>query len=196
MSHYYSKNNNELVSEEKDIFFKIKEKSFHFKTDHGVFSKSGLDFGSRLLLETIIEIDKASVLDLGCGYGVIGIIYKIFNPKSFVCMTDINIRASELSKKNATINKVHVNILNGDGFENVNHQFEMILTNPPIRTGKTNIYNFFEESRKYLTDLGALYFVMHKKHGVASAITKCKTIYSDVTVINKKSGYNIVRCIK
>lgn len=196
MSHYYTKHNNELPSSEHDIYFKVKDKSFHFITDNGVFSKSGLDFGSRLLLETIIDDKKESVLDLGCGYGVIGIVYKTFNKESNVYMTDINIRASELSIKNADHNKVLVNVLNGDGFEAIDQTFDMIITNPPIRTGKKNIYKFFEESLNHLDDLGELVFVMHKKHGVASAIAKCKEIFSKVIVINKKSGYNIVKCQK
>lgn len=196
MNHYYTKSNNDLNSAEKDIFFKIKEKSFHFITDNGVFSKSGLDFGSRLLIETIIDINKKVVLDLGTGYGVIGITYKHFNPKASVYMTDINIRATNLARKNAQINNADVSVVNGDGFEKVDQNFDLIITNPPIRTGKVNIYRFFEESYQHLNDLGELYFVMNKKHGVSSAIKKCEEIYTKVEVITKKSGYHIVRCQK
>ncbi|MDC7243135.1 MAG: methyltransferase [Sphaerochaetaceae bacterium] len=196
MSHYYTKNNDKLSSQEKDIFFKIKDEKFHFITDNGVFSKSGLDFGSRLLLEVIVNINKDSMLDLGCGYGPIGIVYKYFNPKSEVTMTDINVRATSLAEKNAKNNNLKINVLNGDGFESIKSTFDIIITNPPIRTGKENIYNFFEQSIDFLNDFGELYYVMHKKHGVSSAIKKCKEIFSNVEVVCKKSGYHIVKCRK
>jgi len=195
LNHYYTNNNN-LDSFEKDIFFKIKEKSFHFITDNGVFSKSGLDFGSRLLIETVIDQKKQKILDLGTGYGVIGIIYKHFNPEALVYMTDINLRATNLAQKNAQLNNADVTVVNGDGYESVDHNFDLIITNPPIRTGKANIYRFFEESHRHLNVLGELYFVMHKKHGVMSAIKKCEGIYTKVEVVSKKSGYHIIKCKK
>lgn len=196
MSHYYTKNNDLLESSKKDIFFKIKEEKFHFITDNGVFSKSGLDFGTRLLLETVVDTSKDTVLDLGCGYGPIGIVYKHFHPTASVTMTDINDRATILSIENAKLNKVDVTVLNGNGFEAVKENFQLIITNPPIRTGKENIYRFFEQSKEFLTDKGELYFVMHKKHGVQSAIKKCSEIYQEIFVVCKKSGYHIVKCIK
>ncbi|MCK5732270.1 MAG: methyltransferase, partial [Tenericutes bacterium] len=119
MNHYFTKNSN-LKSKESDIYFKIKEKSFHFKTDNGVFSKSGLDFGSRQLIESVLNIvDYDKVLDLGCGYGPIGIIYKYFNNQSEVTMLDINDRATELSIKNSKINQQDVKVINNDGFEGI-----------------------------------------------------------------------------
>lgn len=196
MNHYYTKNNNDLKSIEKEIYFKIRENNFHFITDNGVFSKSGLDFGSRLLIESVLDVKKNKVLDLGTGYGVIGIVFKFFNPEANVYMTDINIRASELALKNTHLNKVVTEVLNGDGFENIDQSFDMIITNPPIRAGKDIIYALFEESYQHLNQFGELYFVMHKKHGVQSAIRKCSGIYQKVEIVCKKSGYHVIRCIK
>jgi 16S rRNA (guanine1207-N2)-methyltransferase len=196
LNHYYTKNNNDLKSIEKEIYFKIRENNFHFITDNGVFSKSGLDFGSRLLIESVLDVKKNKVLDLGTGYGVIGIVFKFFNPEANVYMTDINIRASELALKNTHLNKVVTEVLNGDGFENIDQSFDMIITNPPIRAGKDIIYALFEESYQHLNQFGELYFVMHKKHGVQSAIRKCSGIYQKVEVVCKKSGYHVIRCIK
>lgn len=195
MSHYFTKNNNNLKSQEKDIYVNIKDRKFHFITDNGVFSKSGLDFGSRLLIESAISIKKIKVLDLGCGYGPIGIIYKNFNPETEVIMTDINIRASDLADKNAKLNQVNVMTVNGDGFSKVTEKFDMIMTNPPIRTGKENIYRLFQESYEHLLPGGELIYVMHKKHGVASAIRKCEDIFKRVEILSKKSGYHIIKCI-
>lgn len=196
MKHYFTKNSN-LKSKESDIYFKIKEKSFHFKTDNGVFSKSGLDFGSRLLIETILDIgDFNRILDLGCGYGPIGIIYKYFNNQSEVTMLDINDRATELSIKNCKINQQEAVVINNDGFEGLEESFDLIITNPPIRTGKKTIYKLFEDSYKHLNEEGQLVFVMNKQQGALSAIRFCEGIYKKVMVINKKSGFLIVQCVK
>ena len=195
MSHYYTKNST-LPSEEKDIHVKIHETSFHFITDNGVFSKSGLDFGSRLLIETIIKTENKKVLDLGCGYGPIGITYKKFHVSSEVTLLDINDRATDLAEKNASQNKTAVTIINNDGFNQMKDTYDLILTNPPIRTGKANVYRLFFESYHHLTDGGTLIFVMKKNQGALSAIKYCEEIYKKVEVLNKKSGYYIIACIK
>ncbi len=195
MNHYYTKNNT-LDSKEKDIYFKIHEKSFHFITDNGVFSRSGLDFGSRLLIEYVLDIPANNVLDLGCGYGPIGIIYKDYNKESKVTLIDINDRATELSVKNAKLNNQEVLVLNNDGFSELNAIFDLIITNPPIRTGKKIIYHLFLESYNHLETNGRLIFVINKKHGALSAIKYCEDIYKKVNVMNKKSGYYIIECIK
>ncbi|XMB71791.1 methyltransferase [Mycoplasmatota bacterium WC30] len=196
MSHYYSKDNDNLESLEKDIFFKIKDKSFHLITDNGVFSKSGLDFGSRLLIETVIEISKSKVLDLGSGYGPIGIVYKVFNPKSTITLSDINSRAVNLSTKNVKLNNLVATIINSNGFNKIDQKYDMILTNPPIRIGKEKVYQLFSKAYEYLEESGVLVFVMNKKQGAASAIKFCEGIYPQVEVINKKSGFLIIKCIK
>lgn len=196
MNHYYSKNNDNLDSKEKTIHVKIKDKNFHFITDNGVFSKSGLDFGSRVLLETVVDINRLDVLDLGCGYGPIGIVYKQYNNQSNVTMSDVNLRALALAQKNAEANKLELNILESDGFEQIHQDFDLIITNPPIRTGKQKIYQLFHDSHQHLRDAGLLIFVMNKQQGAASAIKFCEGIYNKVDVINKRSGFYIVQCIK
>ncbi|XFA98226.1 class I SAM-dependent methyltransferase [Candidatus Izemoplasma sp. B36] len=195
MNHYYT-NNSTLDSKEKDIYFKIKEKSFHFITDYGVFSRSGLDFGSRLLIESVLNIKANHVLDLGCGYGPIGIIYKYFNNEANVTMLDINNRAIELSIKNAKLNRQEVKVLNNNGFSDIDSTYNLIITNPPIRTGKKLIYHLFLESYNHLVTNGRLIFVINKKHGALSAIKYCEEIYNNVNIINKKSGFYVIECIK
>lgn len=196
MSHYFTKENDTLKSNEKLILVKIKDKSFSFYTDHGVFSKQGLDFGSRLLIETILDNGEKKVLDVGCGYGPLGIIFKSFNPDSDVSMIDVNERAIKLSQKNATKNKAIVNVFYSDGFSEIKEEYDLIFTNPPIRAGKDVIYAFFNGAKNHLQAEGMFFFVMNKKHGAPSAIKKCEEIFSSVEVINKKSGYYIIKCIK
>lgn len=196
MSHYYTKENDALKSNEKEVLIKIREKSFSFLTDHGVFSKQGLDFGSRLLIEVVLDQEESKMLDVGCGYGPLGIIYKSFFPKSNVSMIDINERAIKLSQKNATKNKASVNVFFSDGFSEVNDEFNLIISNPPIRAGKDVVYSIFEGAKNHLIAGGLFYFVMNKKHGAPSAIKKCEEIFSSVEVVTKKSGYYIIKCIK
>lgn len=196
MSHYYTKENDTLKSNEKEVLIKIRGKSFSFLTDHGVFSKQGLDFGSRLLIEVVLDQEESKMLDVGCGYGPLGIIYKSFFPKSNVSMIDINERAIKLSQKNATKNKASVNVFFSDGFSEVNDEFNLIISNPPIRAGKDVVYSIFEGAKNHLIAGGLFYFVMNKKHGAPSAIKKCEEIFSSVEVVTKKSGYYIIKCIK
>lgn len=194
MSHYFSNDNEQLKSNEKRHIIKINNRELSFITDHGVFSKTGLDFGSRLLLESILDDSVKSFLDLGCGYGPIGIVYKIFNQSALVTMVDINDRAIKLTEKNSKLNKVSVNAFLSDGFSRVEGFFDLIVSNPPIRAGKEVIYRFFSEAKAHLSPDGSFVFVINKKHGAPSAIIKCETIFGSVEVVNKKSGYYVIKC--
>ncbi|MDD3712132.1 MAG: class I SAM-dependent methyltransferase [Candidatus Izemoplasmatales bacterium] len=196
MSHYYSKENDSLKTNEKLIYVNIREKVYSFTTDHGVFSKAGLDFGSRLLIENVLSIDSESFLDLGCGYGPLGIIYKSNNQNARVTMTDVNDRAIKLTQKNASLNKVEVETFYSDGFSAITDTFDLIITNPPIRAGKEVVYRIFTDAAKFLRDEGNFIFVINQKQGAPSAIKKCESLYREVEVIAKKSGYYIIKCIK
>lgn len=196
MSHYFSKENQDLKSDKKHIYVEINKVHFDFVTDHGVFSKAGLDFGTRCLLDSVITCPASRVLDLGSGYGPIGIIYKHFHPEAEVLMVDINPRATSLCAENAALNQVDVQVENRDGLSGLDEQFNLIITNPPIRAGKQTVYRLFEDAWQHLLETGALYFVMHKKHGVQSAIKKCQSLFRQVEVVKRQSGYHVIRCIK
>jgi len=195
LSHYFTKNT-DTDSVEKDIYFKIREKAFHFITDNGVFSKSGLDFGSRLLLETVIDTPADRVLDLGTGYGPIGIVYKTFNPQAELTMSDVNERALALAKKNVKLFRINANIVASEGYHNLDGQFSLIISNPPVRAGKDLLQALLRDSFDHLEVGGKLIFVIHKQLGGESAKRFCEGIYQSVDVINKKAGYMIVQCIK
>ncbi|MDD4069881.1 MAG: class I SAM-dependent methyltransferase [Candidatus Izemoplasmatales bacterium] len=196
MNHYYTKKNDDLKSNEKTIKVVIKDFNFSFITDHGVFSKAGLDFGSRLLIESVLGLKHEKILDMGSGYGPIGIIYKKFNPSSQVTMVDVNDRALALAKRNAKLNNQEVEVKYSDVFSDVNDKYDLIITNPPIRAGKDIVYSIFEGAFEHLNDSGVLIFVINKKHGAPSAIKKCEEIFDKVSVITKKSGYYVIKCNK
>ena len=140
MSHYFENDNN-LVSEIKTFNININNMNFVFNTDNGVFSKGELDFGTNLLLKNILKLNiKGNILDLGCGYGAIGIVIKKILDTN-VTMIDINNRAIHLTKMNAKKNNVLVNVINSDGYENVDDLFDYIVSNPPIRVGKKKLYS-------------------------------------------------------
>ncbi|MGE4572132.1 MAG: class I SAM-dependent methyltransferase [Candidatus Izemoplasmatales bacterium] len=193
MGHYFT-NDDSLKSNTKIHDVLLANKYYSFKTDHGVFSKKGLDFGSRLLIETVMKYPYHKLLDLGCGYGPMGIILKSIQPQAVVDMVDINERAIELAKMNAKLNKTDVYPFVSDGFDQVKDQYDIIVTNPPIRAGKAVIYRFFEEAKKHLMPKGYLFIVIQKKQGAPSTLAFCQSIYSSVEVIQKKSGYQIIRC--
>lgn len=193
--HYYS-DKPAVASNPKSWTFSLKGEEFHFTSDSGVFSKKEVDFGSRLLVEEFQQPNvEGSILDVGCGYGPIGLaIAKVYQNR-LVEMIDVNERAIELAKKNAEMNKItNVSIYKSDVFSNVKTQrFAAILSNPPIRAGKKIVHQILEESHSRLEQEGELWVVIQKKQGAPSAIAKLETLYKDVEVVAKKKGYFIIK---
>ena len=191
MSHYFE-NNPTSSHEEKMIKVFIKNNHFSFITDNDVFSKKGLDFGTRTLLESI-DIDKINgkVLDFGCGYGPIGIFLAYYGKD--VDMLDINNRAIELAKRNAKINNVKANIFASDLYDKVADKYDYIISNPPIRVGKEILYKILFGAKEYLNQNGHLIFVVHKDQGAKTLAKNLEEKYK-VTIINKKKGFFVIDC--
>ena len=193
MAHYFENDEN-LSSNEKITVSKINNQEFKFITDNGVFSKKGLDFGTRTLLESLnLENIFGNVLDFGCGYGPIGI-YVSKNTKANVHMIDINRRSLELARKNVSINHVNAKIYESDIYSNVNEKFDYIITNPPIRVGKKILYQILFDAKKYLNPSGHLICVINKDQGAKSTIKDLKEI-AKIDILNKKSGFFVIKCI-
>ncbi len=164
-----------------------------FETDAGVFSRDGLDKGTELLLHALPPI-SGHVLDLGCGWGAVGVSLAKAYPGAHVTMVDINSRAVELSQKNAQKNGVQVHVLQSDGFEALQDIFfSLIVTNPPIRAGKQVIYSLFEHSARHLMTGGSLFIVIRKQQGAPSALSFLETIYDKVQVVEKGGGFWVIR---
>ena len=194
MDHYFSSNPTS-ESNEKVIEYRIKNKNIYLITDNGVFSKAHVDFATNFMLETIFDEVGGDVLDLGCGYGVIGISIASNSNVKKITMCDINNRALELAKRNAEKNDIEeFEIVESDGFSNINKTFDTIITNPPIRAGKSVIYKMFEDSKSHLKPNGVLFLVINKKHGAPSTIAFLKTIFDNVEVLDKKAGFNVIKC--
>lgn len=195
MDHYYSKEPTSK-SEERIIEYELNGYKFKFISDNGVFSKNHIDFASEFLIKTIFDEVKGNILDVGCGYGVIGIIFSKNNNASSITMLDVNHRALELAKKNINLNKVEAKIIESDGFENIKEEYDTIVTNPPIRAGKIVIYQIYKDAYDHLKKEGTLYLVINKKHGAPSTIKELNSIFGNCEIVDKKAGFHVLKCIK
>jgi len=170
------------------------DRKFVFYTDNGVFSKDGLDFGSRLLLETIILEDMGShILDVGCGYGPLGIVLgKLKN--IYVDMVDVNLRALHLAERNAKENDFDmINVFESNCYQNISGKYTTIVTNPPIRAGKKIVYDIVMNAKEHLEQDGKLFLVIRKEQGAKSLISDIEKIYN-VEVLERKKGFFIIKC--
>lgn len=192
MGQYFT--NEQLPSNIRRTECFVRGYKFVFLTDNGVFSKDGLDFGSRLLLDAIpLEEVGGKILDVGCGYGVFGIVIGKLTGSN-VDMVDVNLRALHLAKRNAIENNVKtVNIFESNCYSNVSGKYSSIITNPPIRAGKKVVYEIVMRAREFLEDNGKLFLVIRKEQGAKSLIIDLKKQYT-VEVIEKKKGFFIIKC--
>ena len=162
MSHYFENDQN-LPSNLKKTTANLFNHNFTFYTDNGVFAKHGLDYGSRLLLESLpYQKLEGPILDVGCGYGVLGIIINKLTKKE-VDMIDINKRALHLTQKNIKENNCHkVTAFSSDCYSAVTKKYQTIITNPPIRAGKKVIYEILFKAKEHLVEKGSLYLLIRK----------------------------------
>ena len=164
-----------------------------FMTDAGVFSKGELDAGSRLLLDALPPL-QGDVLDIGCGWGAIGIAVAKANKQSRVTMLDVNRRALGLCQANCLRNGVTAEILESDGMAAVlDRKFDAIITNPPIRAGKQVIYKMFADAAASLNAEGALYLVIRKQQGAESCVKHLKTLFNEVDKLDKSAGFWVLK---
>jgi len=193
--HYYT---SEPVSAHKErlIETELLGRDMRFYTDAGVFSRDDVDDGSRLLIETAEKL-TGRVLDLGCGWGPIGLSLALENPDADFLMVDINERAVELSERNRRMNGVvNARVIASDEFESIEGEFNYILTNPPIRAGKKVIYSMFDESFVHLKPGGTLTIVIRKQQGAPSAKKHLEEVFGNAEIVARDGGFWIIRSRK
>ena len=169
--------------------------ALRFETDRGVFSRLELDRGTEILLNALPREIRGNVLDMGCGYGALGVSLARANPGCTLTMADINERAVSLAVENAKRNGVAAETLASDGFSALaGRRFDLIVSNPPIRAGKKVIYRMFADSAGALNENGALMIVIRKQQGAPSARAYLETLFSAVTMPFREAGYWVLRC--
>ena len=194
MNHYFT-DNRHLAQNRKEITFRFSCFTYHFITDNGVFCKDYVDMGSQVLLEAIEKKNELGekALDLGCGYGVIGIVLAKLHPSMKWMLAEINPRSLELAKENALRNEVQVECVYSDVYSRVKgNPFTDIITNPPIRAGKEVIYRMFDEAYDHLETNGRLWVVIRKQQGAPSAKKHIEDTFGNCEILERSKGYYIL----
>lgn len=195
MRHYF------IPSEQTESFsFDVQyaERNFSFSSGNDVFSKNKLDDGSRLLIDAVLSQvigdEKCTVLYLGCGVGTIGIILASMRPNMILDMADINSTAVRLSTGNVERNKVTNvrSVVESSGYEKLSDKYDYIITNPPIKAGKSNLFNLIESSKNNMTANAKLVLVIRKKHGEESAKKHMESVFRNCKILKRDKGYYIL----
>ena len=195
MNHYF-KSNSHLEHKNIEIKYAYKSHDFTFISDIGVFSKDSIDYGTDILLKNIPGL-RGFLLDIGCGYGCIGIVLgKSYNID--VTLSDINDRAVELAGKNAELNGVEAKVVQSDGFANIDGNFDTVALNPPIHAGKAVVYGIYQSAYEHLNTGGAFYTVIQKKHGALSHKQKLEEIFGsdNFSALYSKKGFFVFKMIR
>ena len=194
--HYYTRDP-QSASRPAECEWTYRGIDLRFTTDAGVFSRGEVDTGTKVLLEALPEEMGGEILDLGCGWGVIGISIARKWPEAKVTMADVNTRALELSRENAKRNRAEVICAESDGMAAFEGKaFDAVVTNPPIRAGKQVIYKMFADAAKCLKPGGALYLVIRKQQGAESCVKYLQTIYGSVEKLDKSGGFWVLKATK
>ncbi|WXG42847.1 MAG: methyltransferase [Promethearchaeati archaeon SRVP18_Atabeyarchaeia-1] len=164
-----------------------------FLTARGVFSYRKVDRGTIVLIDSMEIPEKGNVLDLGCGWGPIGITISATHPQNCVIMTDINKRAIWLATQNVSLNKVTAEVRWGELYDPVGDaKFDAIITNPPISAGRSLVSKAIEEANHHLSPRGSLQLVARTNKGAKVISIIMENVFGNVQEIEKKSGYRVL----
>ncbi|MFH1839898.1 MAG: methyltransferase [Nanoarchaeota archaeon] len=188
MSHYYSE---EQDSEFKVIKIKdnIRSIDLEFFSAPGVFSKKKIDFGTKLLAENMVVSKGDSVLDMGAGYGVIGIVAAKIGFK--VTLREINKRACKLAEMNLELNKVKAEIDQGNLYDGLKGKFNVIVSNVPQTAGKKICFEIIEKAKGFLKKKGTLQIVARHNKGGKVLSKKMEEVFGNLEILAKKKGYRV-----
>ena len=189
----YFDNNENLISKKREISVLLNDTKYTFISDNGVFSKGEVDYGSIALLKILLKQNfTGNILDIGCGYGTIGLILAKNFPECNFLLSDVNIRACALAGENKkSFGVKNVEIIESDIFQNIDKNFDYIVTNPPIRAGKKVIYSIFEQSYHHLNQNGSLFIVIRRSHGAESAQKFIHSVFENCELLKKDKGFYV-----
>ena len=200
MRHYFVPSSH---SEDEYFTFKAKfdDQEFVFRSCPDIFSKNELDYGSLVLVNSVLEHKKefgGKIMDMCCGYGTIAMLLSKFIDAEYY-MSDINTTAVDLAKYNVKSNNCNIeieNITSGNLFEGIKQKFNHIVSNPPIKVGKKYLLEFVDGSYKHLEDRGTLTLVIKKNLGAGSLKDYLTNLFGNCEVWERDKGYYILHSIK
>ncbi|MFD1486183.1 class I SAM-dependent methyltransferase [Lacticaseibacillus baoqingensis] len=197
MNQYFT-NDPDLAHDEHSFDFDLAGNALHFTADNGVFSKHTIDYGSRVLIAVVAQAQPSgTLLDVGCGYGPIGLALAKADPSLQVTMSDVNQRALALAQRNAKANGIqNVTIIESAAYAAITGHFDTIVTNPPVRAGKAVVSEILAGAWAHLNDGGQLYAVLQKKQGAPSAKKLLQETFGNAAVVKKDKGYYILQATK
>ena len=202
MGQYFDYNPN-LKSNIKEIKYDLLGNKLTFNANSGVFSKDRVDFGTNVLLNSLPSFkDKKTLLDVGCGYGIMGITLAKGYPNLTVDLVDVNQSCVDLTKENIKRNHINnakcylSNLYEFIKNEGINYKYDVIISNPPIRAGKEIVHGIAITGYEYLNPFGEIYFVIQKKQGALSLLKRMEEVFNNAEIINKQNGYLILKSIK
>lgn len=209
MQHYYS--STPQVNETKRVIhYQLNGETFELYSSSGVFSMQKIDYGTDFMLRTLVKEQPeiyGKGIDMGCGYGVIGVVLGTLFPKSSIEGVDVNQRAVELAARNAN-HLLNVSfqavskmlfldpLTHSEEWLQFSPPYDFVVTNPPIRAGKQVVHAFFEAAHCLLGEGGRCYVVIQKKQGAASAQDKLMTLFGNCEIVSRSAGYRILKCVK
>jgi len=177
----------------REVTVTLRGRTFRCLTDRAVFATRGVDRGTRLLIETMSVGEGDVILDLGCGYGIIGLYAAALAPQGHAHLVDVNARAADLARENAVRNGItNVTVHAGDGVEPVGGiVFDLILTNPPIRAGRATVLRLFTGARDVLRPGGRVLFVARTGQGARTLARHVASLFGNVTELAKGGGFRV-----
>lgn len=196
MSHYFT--TDQSAHDYKEINYSFQNVEYNFKTDRGVFSKDQIDYGTRVLIDGVFSDNgqgAASLIDMGAGYGPVGIILgKVLNVQPV--MVEVNEDAISLLGDNIAKNKISGKVLSREDYDRTDAGAELYVTNPPFRAGKDVVIDIIKDGFNRLDAAGKFYMVVQKKQGMKSYKDSIDQLFGNVEVVLKDKGYYVLKGIK
>jgi 16S rRNA (guanine1207-N2)-methyltransferase len=177
---------------------RLRGKNFQFLTASSVFSKKRVDLGTRLLIETMLLPEAGCVLDVGCGYGAVGIAAAAFNPRLSVFMTDVNVRAVHLARRNLELNRVkNAEVRHGTLYQPVTEiRFNCVLSNPPVSAGMETVKAIITQAPQIMAENALFQMVIRSKIGAKTLPQTFIKAFGSCQILARKSGYRVLMAEK